>query len=78
MMRFLMPLLCLAVLSDAAEARRYTIVRAKPRPQTIEQTPVQKVRIIPIVRWPLWCERIGGLECQSPTNLSPAKSENSP
>lgn len=67
MNRPLITALCLLVMSDDADARRrYTIVRAKPRHHLVQQEPqaeTKQVRIIPIVRWRLWCERIGGNEC---------------
>lgn len=64
MIRTLAALLLLALASDAADARRrYTIMRAKPRAHAMQQPPAETVRVIPIVRWRLWCERIGTLDC---------------
>lgn len=36
---------------------------AKNASVVAQSAPTATVRIIPIVRWPLWCERIGGLDC---------------
>lgn len=53
------------LISGTAEARRRVYYRiAKPVARiTPPPTDIRTVRIIPIVRWPLWCERIGGLDC---------------
>lgn len=56
-------LLAAVLITSTADARRraiYRIERTKPKPPIEAST---LVRIIPIVRWKLWCERIGGLEC---------------
>jgi hypothetical protein len=49
-----------------SEARHRTAVRQHrapvpvPAPLRVEQN---TVRVIPLVRWKLWCERVGGFEC---------------
>lgn len=55
------------LLATAADARRYRYYKViKSNPPVVEQVRQEGakiVRIIPIVRWRLWCERVGGLEC---------------
>lgn len=37
-------------------------LRPPPQPALIKATP-KTIRTVPLVRWKLWCERIGGIEC---------------
>lgn len=58
----------LAILSsDAADARRRVYYRIRtPAPAAApapEIKAVKTIRVIPTVRWRLWCERIGGSDC---------------
>lgn len=66
MVRLLTTSILAALLTTPADARRYRYYKAvKSNPPVVEQVRQDKiVRIIPIVRWKLWCERgWPSLEC---------------
>lgn len=52
-------------IASPADARpRYRVYMRKRRAPAAEPAAETKmIRIIPIVRWNLWCERIGGIGC---------------
>lgn len=61
-----------ALVTEPARARRVRYRLRKPslRPHVVKADPAassvgppRTVRVIPIRRWPEWCDRIGGLEC---------------
>lgn len=61
----------LLVTEPARLRRRHSSRRGRPvlRPYAVKPAPAasstvpKTVRVIPIRRWPAWCERIGGVEC---------------
>lgn len=56
----------LAVLATSAAYARHRTRHSAPvsmNAPEVREPEIKKVRIIPIVRWQVWCERIGGLEC---------------
>lgn len=61
---FLASLLALTLVTDtdARRYRYYKVVR-KPAPVKVVEPETKTVRIIPIIRWQTWCDRIGGSEC---------------
>ncbi len=65
MIRVAAALLALMLMSSESDARRYRIYKvAKPKPVAAVAAPATaQVRIIPLTRWIVWCERVGGLEC---------------